>query len=196
MNHGKEEGCEKFLSNVFNKNLPQRRNKFWEKNLVPPLLSSKNSVPPFRTLKKTGPFLWPPLPVQNYSSLTVCLLIICKGFQGISLHLGVVATWGFHIYFFLHLMTFLVTLTCDSTLLLEIWAFLGQFEHKFRTTITKRSILIRLGAWMFCNGHVPDEYQPDVNKKNWFYPDLTNHIGIPPAKLQNGGFSTFREIYR
>ena len=47
-----------------------------------------------------------------------------------------------------------------------------------------------------CNRHVPDEYQPDVNKKNLFYPDLTIPIGMPPAKLQNSGFSAFREIYR
>ncbi len=26
---------------------------------------------------------------------TVCLLMICKGFRGISSHPGVVATWGF-----------------------------------------------------------------------------------------------------
>ncbi len=99
---------------------------------------------------------------------------------------------------FLHLMTFLLTLTCDSTLILEMWAFLGRFEDIFTTTITKRSILIRIGAWMFCigcNGHVPDEYQPDVNKKNWFYSGLTIPIGIHPAKLQNSGFSTFREIH-
>ena len=101
--------------------------------------------------------------------------------------------------FFWYLMTFLMTLTCDIRLLLEIWAFLGQFKYIFTTTITKTSILIRLGAWMFCigcNGRVLDEYQPDVNRKNWFYPDLTIPIGIPPAKLQNSGFSTFREIYR
>ncbi len=47
-----------------------------------------------------------------------------------------------------------------------------------------------------CNGHVPDEYHPDVNKKNLFYPDLTIPMRISPAKLQNSGFSTFREIYR
>ena len=100
---------------------------------------------------------------------------------------------------FLHLMTFLVTLTCGSTLLLKILAFLGQFEYIFTTTITKRSILIRLEAWMFCigsNGHVPGEYQPDETKKNWFHPDLTIPVWIPPAKLQNSGVSTLREIYR
>ncbi len=43
-------------------------------------------------------------------------------------------------------MTFLVTLTCDSTLLMKILAFLGQFEYMFTTTITKRSILITLEA--------------------------------------------------
>ena len=73
-------------------------------------------------------------------------------------------------------MTFLVTLTCDSTLLFKILAFLGQFEYIFTTTITERSILLRLEAWIFCigsNGRVPDEYQADVNKKNGFFPDLT-----------------------
>ena len=52
---------------------------------------------------------------------------------------------------------------------------------------------------MFCigsNGHVPDEYQPDENKKIWFHSDLTIPVWIPPAKLQNSGFSSFREIYR
>ncbi len=52
---------------------------------------------------------------------------------------------------------------------------------------------------MFCigsNGHVPDDYQPDENKKNWFHPDLTIPVWIPPAKLQNSRFSSFREIYR
>ncbi len=100
---------------------------------------------------------------------------------------------------FWHLMTFLVTLTCDSTLLLRILAFLGQFEYIFTTTISKRSILIRFEALMSCiesNGHAPDEYQPDDNKKNWFHPGLTIPIWIPPAKLQNSGFSTSREIYR
>ncbi len=66
-------------------------------------------------------------------------------------------------------MTFLMTFTCDSTLLLNISTFLDQFKYIFTTIITKRSILIRLEAKMFCiryNGHVPDEYQPDENKKN------------------------------
>ncbi len=96
-------------------------------------------------------------------------------------------------------MTFMVTLTCDSTLLLTILAFLSQFEYMFTIAITKRSILIRLEAWMFCigsNGRVPDEYQRDENKKNWFHPDLTIPVWIPPANLLNSGFTTFREIDR
>ena len=47
-----------------------------------------------------------------------------------------------------------------------------------------------------CKGHVPDEYHPDVNKKNRFYPDLTIPIGIPPARLQNSGFSTFTVLVK
>ncbi len=120
----------------------------------------------------------------------------CCSLMGVSPSVLEIKLWYL---IFLHLMTFLVTLTCDSTLLLKCWAFLGQFEYIFTIIITKRSILIRLEAWMFCigsNGHVPDEYQPDENNKNWFHPDLTIAIWIPPAKLQNSGFSTFREFYR
>ena len=69
---------------------------------------------------------------DNSKYLTVCLLMICKGFRGISLQPGVVASWGFH--------------PCYFTLLFKILAFLGQFGYIFTTIITKRSILIRLEA--------------------------------------------------
>ncbi len=46
------------------------------------------------------------------------------------------------------------------------------------------------------NGPVSDEYQPDKNKENWLFSNLTISITIAPAKLQNGVFSSFRDIYR
>ncbi len=100
---------------------------------------------------------------------------------------------------FLNLMIFLVTLTFDSILLLKMWAFLDQFAYIFTTIITKWSILIKLEAWMFCigyHGHVPDEYQPDENKKNWFYANLRIPITISPAKLWISKFSNFGDICR
>ncbi len=93
-------------------------------------------------------------------------------------------------------MTFLVTLTNDSMLFLEIWAFLDQHACIFTTIITKRSILIRFEALMFCigcYGHIPDEYQPDKNEKKWFQPNLTISITMASATLQCSGFITFRD---
>ncbi len=52
-----------------------------------------------------------------------------------------------------------------------------------------------------CYGHVPDEHQADEKEENWPHPNLTisgNPISrtIPATKLQDSGYSTFREIYR
>ncbi len=97
---------------------------------------------------------------------------------------------------FLHLMTFLVTLTCDSTLILEMWAFLDQFEDIFTTTITKkkkhshqnRSLDVLYWMQWACTRWVPTRCEQERM--------TTIPIGIPLVKLQNSGFSTFKEIHR
>ncbi len=83
-------------------------------------------------------------------------------------------------------MTFPVTLTCDSTLLPKIWAFLDQFAYILTTIIPKWIILIKLEALIFYieyHGHIPDEYQPDENEKKQFYPNLRIPITRAHAEL-------------
>ncbi len=47
-----------------------------------------------------------------------------------------------------------------------------------------------------CYGYIPDEYQPDKDEKKLFQPNLTISITMASAKLQDSGFSTFRELNR
>ena len=69
----------------------------------------------------------------------------------------------------------------------------NHYKKKHSDQIRNLAIL----HWMQWSCHdVPDEYQPYEYKKNWFYSDLTISITIAPAKLQNSGFSNFREMYR
>ncbi len=96
-------------------------------------------------------------------------------------------------------MTFLVTFTFASALILELPACLSPLAYIFATNIMERCFPITQGTWTFpigCNGHVPDEYFPDVIKKNWLYPDLTISIWLPAAKLHNSMLSSFKAICR
>ncbi len=76
-------------------------------------------------------------------------------------------------------MTFLVTLTCDSSLFLEIWAFLNKYECILQQSLQNEAF--------------SDEYQSDENDKNWFHPNLKILITIAGEKLQYSGFSDLRE---
>ena len=52
-------------------------------------------------------------------------------------------------------------------------------------------------TWTFpigCNGLLPDEYFPDVIKKNQLYSNLTISITLHAAKLHNSALSNFRAI--
>ncbi len=96
-------------------------------------------------------------------------------------------------------MTFLVTFTLDSALFLELLPCLSPLAYILVTIIMERCFPTTQMTWTFpigCNGHVPDDYFPDVIKKNWLYPDLTISIWLPASKLQNSVLSIFRAICR
>ncbi len=76
-------------------------------------------------------------------------------------------------------MTFLVTFTFDFVPSLDMTACFDQFACILATIMMKSCNPIELESWTFCigcNGHIPDEYLPDVIKKNLIHPNLTISI--------------------
>ena len=65
-------------------------------------------------------------------------------------------------------MILLVTFTFDFTPFLDMTACFDQVSCILATIMMKSCIPIKLESWTLCigcNGHVPDEYLPDVTKK-------------------------------
>ncbi len=98
---------------------------------------------------------------------------------------------------FLHLMTFLVTLTFDFVLSLEMSGCLEPLAYILATTKMKTCNHCIFGAWTFYigfNDHVPDEYFPDAIKKNQLYLNHTISMLWWYAKLCYSSSSSFRVI--
>ncbi len=94
-------------------------------------------------------------------------------------------------------MTFSVTLTFRFVLPLEMSGFLEPLAYILVTIRMKTCIPCIFRAWTFyigLNGHVPDEYIPDVIKKNWIYLNHTISILWWHAKLHYHSASSFRVI--
>ena len=98
---------------------------------------------------------------------------------------------------FLHLMTFLVTLTSHFVLPLEMSGFLEPSAYmlgKIRMKMCNPSIFEALTFYIGFNGHVPDEYVPDVIESNRLYLNLTISILWWYAKLHYHSSRSFRVI--
>ena len=122
------------------------------------------------------------------------LVTKCRGHMGFSaLDLGS-KLW--HLIF-LHLITFLVTLTFNLTLPIEILGCLEPLAYLLATNKMKTCNHCMFGAWTFYigfNGQVPDEYSPDAIRKNWLYLNHTISLLCWYAKLRYSSSSSFRVI--
>ena len=98
---------------------------------------------------------------------------------------------------FLHLMTFLVTLTFDFVPFLEMPGCLEPLAYILATIKMKTHIPYIFEAWTFYigfNGHFPDEYFSDAIKKNRLYLNHTISLLWWYAKLHCNSSSSFRVI--
>ncbi len=118
----------------------------------------------------------------------------CRSHMGVS---ALDSEWKLWRFNFLHLMTFLVTLTFHFDLPLEMLGCLDHLAHISVTIEIKTCNPSIFQAWIFYirfNGHVPDEYFPDVIKKNWLHLNHTISILWWYAKLHYCLLTSFRVI--